>query len=134
MAYTRESVLLKWNGGSTIRAFSVLKEEYKGATKTKPASYSRALYDDGLLVIRATSKRRFFGLLTIDDAPTGSLDGAAIGSIDEAEAAWAATDLQVKSFEDDAYWDAEWMGNWDTLCEYDPKRNKALVIAQIEEK
>ena len=134
MAFTRESVLLRWSGGATTRAFRVLKEEYRGGTETKPASYARSLYDDGLLAIRATSKRKFFALLTVEDSPSGSLDGATIGSISELNSAWAATDLEVQGFEDGAYWDGEWMGDWDALLEYDPKRNRAVVVAQIEEK
>ena len=134
MAFTRESVLLRWNSEATVRAFRVLKEEYRGGTNTKPASYARSLYDDSLLAIRASSKRRWFGAIVAEDSPSGQIDSADIGSIDELEAAHAATDLEVKSFEDDDYWDAEWMGNWDAICEYDPMRNRAVVIAQIEEK
>lgn len=134
MAFTRESVLLRWNSGSTVRAFKVLQEGYKGGTETKPASYARSLYDDGLLAVRAASKRRFFGVLHVLDSPTGTVDGASIGSIVEARAAHGATDLEVKSFEDDDYWDAEWMGEWDALVQYDPMRNWSIVIANIEEK
>jgi len=134
MAYTRSGVRMKWSGGETIRAFEVLREDYRGSTQTKPAQYGRSLYDDGLVAVRATSKRRFTGLIVAYDSPSGAIDGVTRGSIAELNAAHDATDLQVQSFEDDAYWDAEWMGDWDTLIEYDPMRNQALVVAQIEEK
>ena len=134
MAFTRQSVLLKWNSGSVARAFPVLKEGYRGGAETKPATYSRSLYDDSLQVVRGISKRKFSGVLSVLDAPAGAIDGVAQGSIAEARAAHAAADLQVRSFEDDAYWEAEWMGDWDAICEYDPMRNRAIIVAQIEEK
>ena len=134
MAYTRSGVRLRWGGGATVRAYEVLKEEYRGATETKPASYARSLYDHGLLAVRGTSKRRWNGYIVAYDSPTGTIDGVTKGSIDELNAAHAATDLEVQSFEDSAYWEAEWMGNWDTMVEYDPNRNIALVMAAMEEK
>lgn len=134
MAYTRSSVRLRWNGGSTTRAYQVLKEEYRGAGETKPAQYARSWYDDSLLAVRSTSKRRFNAIIVAYDSPSGSIDSITKGSIDELNAAHSATDLEVQSFEDSDYWDAEWMGDWDTLLEYDPKRQLTLVAATIEEK
>lgn len=134
MAFTRQSVLMKWSAGTVERAFPVLKEGYRGGTETKPAAYSRSLYDDSLQAVRATSKRRFMGVLSVLDSPSGTIDSVTQGSIADARSAHAATDLQVKSFEDSAYWNAEWMGDWDTICEYDPMRNRAIIVAQIEEK
>ena len=78
--------------------------------------------------------RRISGVFLVRDAPTATIDGVDEGSIAELQAAQEATDLQCKSFEDSAYWNAEWRGDWPPVVDYDPLRNLASVPALIEEK
>jgi hypothetical protein len=139
MAFTREAAFLKWNGDASKKAFKVLQQGYRGAEEQKPASYARALYDGGLLrVIAPTTPRSFSGAILGEDSPSGTAnDGSediSYGSIDDLKLAWAATDLKCKSFEDSDYWDAEWIGSWAPVADWDPKRNYATVPVTLEER
>jgi hypothetical protein len=139
MAFTREAVFLKWGGDVTKRCFMAKIEGYAGGDKDKPASYGRSLYDGSLQrVYGSTTPRRFIGVLLVEDSPSGSYsDGTEsinVGSIANLEAAWAATDLKCKSFEDSAYWDAEWEGGWPPTLAYDPKRNRADIPIRLVER
>ena len=127
MAFTRESVLLKWSGGGTERSFRVLREGYSGGATVKPASYARSLSDGGMLRVHGTRYRSFQAVLLVLDSPSGSIDSVTEGDIDELEAAFQATDLQCKSLEDSAYWDAEWVGTWNAQVEYDPDIGETVV-------
>jgi len=130
--FTRSAVLLKWSGGTVERAFYIKKEGY-GGHKTKPAKYGRNL-SGRLNKTYGASFNRVIGIFLVRDAPTATIDGVDEGDITELEAAHDATDLQVKSFEDAAYWTAEWMGDWPPILDYDPIRSLASVPAMIEQK
>ena len=132
--FTRESVLLKWSGGATERSFRVLRDAYAGGTKTKPAAYGRSWYDGSMTRVFGTSKRKFQGVLIVEDSPSGTLDSVTEGSIAELEAAFAATDLQCQSFEDAAYWNAEWVGDWLPNVDYEPDRTRASIAINLEER
>jgi hypothetical protein len=135
MAFTRDAVLLKWNSGATERAFKVLLRDYRGGEEDKPASYSRSLYDGSLQrVFGSVTPRRFVATILGEDSPSGSTGGVDYGSITELKQAWAATDLQCKSFEDSDYWDAEWMGAWPPLLDYDPKRRLVAIPIVLEKR
>jgi len=134
MAFTRAAVLLKWNSGATERAFKVSRDSYAGGRDTKPASYDRSAHDGSLLIVRApNTPRSFMALIKAEDSPSGTTGGVAWGSITELKAAWAATDLQVKSFEDSDYWNGEWKGDWNPVP-IGPTRVYADMFVTIEEK
>jgi len=139
MAFTRSAMFLKWSGDATARAFLVQQQDYQGGDEDKVASYARSLYDNSLLAVRATTTPRvFYGQVLGKDSTSGTsndgVDDINNGTIDELKAAWAATDLKCKSFEDSAYWNAEWRGPWRIQLEFDPFRNYALVLISLEEK
>lgn len=133
--FTRQAVLLKWNGDATERAFKVLMTEYAGGEDTKPASYERGLIDGSLLIVRSPkTPRQFASAILGEDSPSGSDGGVTRGSIAELKVAHAATDLKCKSFEDSAYWEAEWKGSWNPRMDYDPMRNYAVIPILLVEK
>ena len=133
--FTRESVYLKWNGDATEKAFRVLKADYGGAEEQKQASYARSQYDNSLLAVRAsTNPRRFTAQLVGEDSPSGADGGIDYGSIADLRSAWIATDLKCQSFEDAAYWTAEWTGSWIVIMEYDPVRNYVVILCSLEGK
>ena len=133
--FTRQAVLLKWNGDATERAFKVLKAEYGGGEEQKLATYERGLFNGSLLAVRSTKKpRQFIAPILAEDSPSGSDGGVTRGSIAELKLAHAATDLKCQSFEDSAYWEAEWKGSWNPQLDYDPMRNYAVVPIMLVEK
>lgn len=139
MAFTREAVFLKW--GASHYCFFVGREGYQGGNEEKAASYSRGLYDGSLLRVFAASKpRQFSAALIVDDVRPGlSYDDGTetlvqVGNIADLKAAWAATDLQVKSFEDSAYWGAEWQGPWRPQLAFDPNLNTAEILMTLVER
>ena len=139
MAFTREALFLKWSSGATKKAFKVLRVDYRGGIETKPANYTRSQYDGSLLIIRGiVTPRRFAGTILGEDSPSGTAnDGVEdidYGSIADLKLAWAATDLQAKSFEDSAYWDAEWIGDWDPPVDFGPNRNYSSILVSLEER
>lgn len=139
MAFTRQAVFLKWSSGATKYCFQVKIEGYAGGDEDKPASYSRSLYDGSLQrVYGPVTPRRFIAVLTVQDSPSGTFnDGSediSLGSISNLKSAWAATDLQCKSFEDTDYWNAEWEGGWPPSVAYDPIRNRADIPIRLVER
>ena len=133
--FTRQSILLKWklDGETAARAFYILREGYGGGDEAKPATYTRSLYNGSLLRVFGIAHRKVAGTILVQDSPSGSEDGAQIGSILELHAAHWATDLQCKSFEDSSYWAAEWQGDWTPVLDYDPIRGYAAVPILLEE-
>lgn len=134
MAFTRDAVLLRWNGGATERAFQARQREYLGETTIKEATYQRSLVDNAMLRTYAPSTpRELIAVFIVEDSPSGNNgDGVAWGSVAELEAAHAATDLQCKAFGDSSYWDAEWIGNWQPPVDFDPFRNLVSVNVHLE--
>lgn len=139
MAYTRKAIFLRWSSGTTKRAFKTLQADYGGAGKLKPASYARSLTDGALLAVYGAKKPRscicqIWGKDTVSGTANDGVEEIDYGTIDELQAAWAATDLEVKGFEDTAYWPCEWKGDWDMMLEYDPFRINVIVTMVLEEK
>ena len=140
MSFTRVAVFLQWNSGAPIkRAFKVRQQDYDGGRETKPASYRRALVDGGLLGVYAPNTPRvWLGQVWGQDTASGTAnDGVEeieYGTIADLKLAWAAGDLQVKSFEDAAYWSCEWKGDWGPILEFDPFRKHAIVTMTLEGK
>ena len=143
MAFSREGIFFKWDyTGPTPayeRAFLVVRASYLGGSQAKPASYERSLLDNSLLAVRASTKPRTPSFVVLgEDSTTGTLnDGSANiakGTIAHLKLAWAATDLKALLFEDSSYWDAEIMGAWPPMLEYDPLRKYALIPLRMEEK
>lgn len=139
MAFTREALFLKWSTGTTKRAFKVLQGGYQGGDKPKMATYARSLYDNSLLIVRpGSTKRKFTGMIVGTDTASGTAnDGSENinwGTIAELEAAWAATDLEAKSFEDSSYFSCEFTMDWMPQLTYDPVRRYAAVPVTLEEK
>ena len=133
--FTRDAVLLKWNGDATERAFKVLKDGYQGGEDQKPASYERALFDGGLLrVFSSKTPRQFIAAIMAEDSATGTMDGVSYGTIAELKLAHAATDLKCKSFEDSDYWNAEWQGSWNPAVDFDPMRNYSTIPVMLVER
>ena len=139
MAFTRTALFLKWGGDGTKYAFYVLRDSYLGGEEDKQASTARSLYDNRLLIVRAsTTPRRFSGLVLGEDTATGTAnDGSeniSFGTIANLKAAWEATDLKAKSFEDTSYWTCEWLGGWKPNLEYDPVQKYVSVPIALEGK
>jgi len=145
LAFTRTAFFLKWDytgvTPASKYAFYALKEDYGGGAQQKLAAYARSQFDNSLLITRAvTSPRRFVSqVFGLDDASgeaavSDGVESISFGDIDNLKEAWAATDLQCKSFEDSAYWEAEWMGDWTLAMELDPLRNYAIVLMTLEGK
>lgn len=143
MAFTREAVFLKflYSAGTPASAFAfyAVKDAYEGGGKIKSVSLARSQYDNRLLITRAATKPRQFNAIVWGlDSPTGTandgVDDIPFGSVDQLEAAWGATDLRMKSFEDDEYWECEWLGDWTVILEFDPFRNYSLVKMTLEGK
>jgi len=140
MSFTREAVFLKWGaGGSTKYAFKVKQVDYSGARHTKPATYGRALSSGNLLAVYTPLNPRIWlgqvwGLDSASGTANDGTEDISYGDIDDLKTAWAATDLQVKSFEDSNYWSCEWKGDWDTALEFDPLRNQAVITMMLEQK
>ncbi len=138
MAFTSEVVFLKW--GSSEYCFYAKQEDYQGGTREKPASYTRSLYDGSLQRVYAPSTlRKWIGIILVEDDRPGTThndgtDDISVGKIDDLADAWAATDLQVKSFEDASYWDCEWQGPFVPLVAYDPVRGYADIGAMLVER
>lgn len=144
MAFSRRAMFFKWGfTGKTPAnkyAFLISQEGYSGGHKEKPASYSRSLYDGSLLIVRGiTTPRKFQGIAIGYSSRPGTTanDGTediSLGSISDLAAAWAATDLQVKSFEDSSYWEAEWVGMWPPILNFDPLQTYASIPIMLESK
>jgi len=141
--FTRRAVFLRWDGDATTRAFLVTQPEYRGATQKKLASYARSAADNSLLATRASTRPRAWvgqlvamttALAAVYGTANDGSDDFAYGDIAELEDAHEATDLKCLSFEDSDYWTAEWMGDWDEVMEFDPKRNYAIVLCTLEGK
>ena len=135
MVFSREVVFMKW--GPSQFCFYAKVEGYQGGIQEKPATYSRSMYDGSLQRVYAPlMPRRFMAVFIVDDTRPGTTqndgtDDVAVGCIDDLKAAWAATDLQVLSFEDAAYWNAEWEGPSLPQVVYDPMRRKADMQASL---
>lgn len=138
MAFTRRALFLKW-GSSTKYCFLVKIEGYGGGEQDKPAQYNRSLTDGSLLRVFGPSELRSLnGILLVNDSRPGTTynDGSediAVGQISDLKSAHSATDLQAKSFEDDDYWDAEWLGAWSPYP-VDPMRSYAEIPIKLVER
>lgn len=139
MGFTSEVIFLKWST-STKKCFYIKQEGYQGYTKEKPASYSRSLYDGSLQRVYGPVKvRRFMGIVIVQaTAPaktySDGTDNVAVGSITDLISAWEATNLECLSFEDSAYWEAEWDAPMVPEVTYDPLRNYADVQISLVER
>ena len=139
--FTRDALFLKWDSGATKKCFRVLMEGYQHS-EMKPAGYGRSWFDNRLLAVRASTQPHLLrgAILVyhyIEDGTEQENDGSEdidVGDIDDLKLAWAATDLQAKAHEDDDYWTAECVGEWNAIVDYDPYRNYAAVIIQLEGK
>lgn len=139
MSFTRNALFLRWDSGTTKRAFKVLRMEYAGGITSKPASYARSVSSGRLLVVRGmVTPRRVMATVLGEDSPSGTssdgLENIPYGDFDDLAAAHAATDLEALSFEDEVYWEAEWTGDYNPGVDYDPHRGYGSVIVVLEEK
>ena len=138
MAYTREALLLRWNGSATTRAFQVQRKGFAGENKTRPATRARSVSTGNPMQrVFGTKKRRFAGSIVgyaADSAhlPSGTVEGFSYGTVTELKTALESTDLEVKSFGDGSFWDGEPMMGW-TEEAFDGVGDIVLVAAQIEE-
>jgi len=132
MAYTRRAIRLKWASGTKQYAFYIKQQNFT-PQEAKPAQYRRNL-SGRLLRVFAPTYRKVMGIFLVRDSATDTLDGVPEGDISKLKEAHAATDLQVQSFGDSAYWNAEWMGDWPPVLDYDPLANLISVPVILEER
>jgi len=121
MAFSREHVLLKHNGGATLLAYPVFVEGYQGDRLAYDKDVSRNL-DSELLVVRATANtREFVGRIWLDSGATGTVTYDAVeytlGTPAQLKTAIEDTDLECKAFDDSDFWDAENLSAWDPHLE-----------------
>lgn len=131
----RGAIRLRWGGASTERAFRVQKRDYGGGDQLKPATYRRNVRTGAMLRTFGNRLRSVdVNLLVREDPGTDQISGVDEGSIDELESAWKATDLECLSFEDTAYWYAEWIGPWPPRLEFDTMRTWAVIPMKLEQR
>jgi len=114
MAYTRAYLLATWTGGTVKRAFKVKMDGYRPGTGY-PKQMGRNLSGD-LLEARGTDKEQFAGTILIDEGDSGSTivyDTVTynLAQLADLRAMYAATDLQIKRFEDSAFFSAATVGD-----------------------
>jgi len=113
MAYTRAYLLATWSSGSTKRAFRIKMDGYRPGTGY-PKQIGRNLSGD-LLEARGVDKDQFTGTVLIDERDSGGTviyDTVTynLAQLADLKAMYAATDLQIKRFEDTSFFSAATVG------------------------
>lgn len=138
MAISTNAIFLYING--SYRAFRVLQDGYS-VKKQKPMSLLRSVYDGRALIVRGDVEPRESTLpllVQIDGGGTSENDPLGtprtFGSLAELETAHTRNDLKLAGFGDSAYYDVEWVGEFEARPEYDPYMNWVVVVATLVEK
>jgi hypothetical protein len=117
MAYTRNHVLAKWSSETEKKAFVAQMEPEYRAPHRFPAQYGRNL-SGTLLKASGTTKQELLAqfLLYISPSPSTVQYGTAtydIATPTDLLAMYSATDLQIQGLDDDDFWEAATMGDFD---------------------
>jgi len=122
---------MKYSAGTELFAFDAQYDGYAGGLKTRPMQFQRGP-DGTLLTVSGVSKREFNGKIFADSSVTGTIEYDSvtydIGTDSDLEACLAASDLQVKSVEDSAFWNARCVSPWDPK----PDHDYAGIIRTVE--
>lgn len=123
---------LRWNAGATVRRFKLYQPEARHLGKLVFTSTQRSV-DGDAITVRVTKQPRFIqGVVPFNwPASIANPDGSQI----ELEAACNASDLECKSYDDAAYWDAVciFQGQWLPQT-YDPLGENRYIEIRLEEK
>jgi hypothetical protein len=136
--FDRSYLLLQYGNPISSRyAFEIRLDQYDGGRATNPLDLSRNPAGD-LLIVRGVTKREFTGRIFLDYDPTGTVSfggqSYTIGAPDDLYDCLKATTLQALSFEDDAFWEAQWVSVWQPAVDHDPKGATRTMPLQLVEK
>jgi len=143
MAFTREWLLLKYDIGlpTVYMAVEIMAEPYEGGVELVFQQAKRNTSGTLVRVLETTTKRAFSGFAALSSRWNGTTDVVNYDAQDYIKATpaqirglWLKTDLEVKSFEDDAFWEAAILNNWNARVVYDPwgiERACELVMEEI---
>lgn len=136
-SWTRSHLLLKHTSGSVYLAFEVLVQDYDGDAEQFFRDFSRSKAGS-LLVVMGTNKRKFYGLVILDSNATGSVtyDSQAYnhGTPANLLTCYSKTDLQAKTPEDSAFWNAMVTSVYSPKVVYEPTGDTRVTAFSMEEK
>lgn len=137
--YTSIYLLLKYDT-TRLAVKIILKSEYGGGDIAQPAQLGRGTTGVGLRVIAPVAKKQWAGVFLLDKVPpvdvvTYLAEDYDVGTDKQIRLALRERYLQVKGFEDTAFWYAAWLDRrWTPDLAYEPIADKRQFRVRLVER